>query len=165
MKGDGVGLTLGATDGGNCGVWVGVRGDESCAESGDESVSKTGGRFEVTSGSLFSWSRFGATDVTFESTPDPMPESRTRRSSAEALSSFILGDLIVLAFELFDFIDTFDRVSLIWSFPAILPNHELLDTDLASASTSSWTFDMRLVLCFLCCEMSVSGGLGGLPSF
>jgi hypothetical protein len=113
MKGEGVGLTLGTTDGGNCGVWVGVRGDESCAESGDESVSKTGGRFKDTFGSLFSWSCFGATDVTFESTPDPIPESRTRRSSVEPLPSFILGDLMVLALELFDFTETFERVSLI----------------------------------------------------
>jgi hypothetical protein len=71
----------------------------------------------------------------------------------------------VLAFEPFDFADTFDLSSL--SF-FVLPKKEFRELGLGSDSSSSCSFVIRVGVAFLCCENcenSVSGGLGGLPSF
>ena len=97
---------------------MGVLGDESCAEAGDESVSSAGRSPGV---SIESW--FGATDVTF----DP---AESRLSSVKTLVSLDLGDLIVLAFDPLDLTETLD------SF-VVLPNHEFLELDLVFSSSSS----------------------------
>lgn len=133
---------------------MGVLGDESCAESGDESDPSSGGRILEGLGC----SLLAATDVTFESAPDPMPESRSTLFEA-SFSLFVL--LIVLAFEPLDFVDIFDLSSLSLE---VFPDHEFLELERDSISSSSCSFDMRLGVAFLCCENSVSGGLGGLPS-
>lgn len=149
MNGDGEGLISAAESGGNCGVCVGVLGDESCAESGEEEVSRTGG-----------WPLLGATDVAFESPRDLVfPCS----SSAAKPSSLVFDVLtVVLIFEPLDFTDTLDLSS--FSF-FVLPDSEFLELIRDSVSSSSCNFDMRLGVAFFCWENSVSGGLGGLPSF
>jgi hypothetical protein len=161
MKGLGVGLGLSTDAGGgaNWGVWVGVLGDESWADSGEESVSNGGGCFTGTS-----WFFLGATDVTLESTPEPIPESRIRTSSEEY--SPFLGDLMaVLVRDPFDFDDTFDDLSSLFSFFDVdLLKEEFLELGLPCSSRSSWSFDIREGVPFLCWETSVSGGLGGRPS-
>lgn len=154
MKGDGVGFTLAGAGGGNTGVCVGVRGDESCAEAGDEPVSRKGG-----SGP----SRLGATEVTFES-PDPMPESRTRSSVDAPTLCLNVGDLIaVLAFdEFFDLVDSLERSSLSF-FGDLTPDVREFGRGVSSSAVSSCTLLIRFGVAFLC-DTSVSGGLGGLPS-
>ena len=97
---------------------MGVLGDESCAEAGEESVSTVG---RLSGVSAESW--FGATDVTF----DP---AESRFSSVKTLVSLVLGDLIVLAFEPLDLTETLD------SF-VVLPNHEFLELDRVFSSSSS----------------------------
>jgi hypothetical protein len=109
---------------------VGVLGDESCADAGEESVSNVGGLWPV----LSAESCFGATDVTFDPTTEPIPESRIWLSSVTPLLSLTLGDLIVLALEPLDLTETLDLSSLSLE---ILPNHEFLELGLASASASS----------------------------
>ena len=129
MNGEGGGLNSSKPGRGNCGVCVGVLGDESSAESGDEEIDNRRGA----SGS--SGVFLGATEVTFES-PDPILASGANSAFAfkfqEAFSGGTLGDLrAVLAFEL---LDTLDLSSC--SFFA-LPNHEFLELGLASSSSSS----------------------------
>jgi hypothetical protein len=81
--------------------------------------------------------------------------------SVFASSVFNIGAFTaVLAFEVFDLADSFEPSSFL-----NLPNHELLELGLSSVSSSSRTFDIRVGVAFLCWENSVSGGLGGLPSF
>jgi hypothetical protein len=123
---------------------VGVLGEESIAEAGEESVPGDSGRLPGVSAE--SW--FGATDVTF----DPPTELISRYSSLGPL-----GDLIVLAFEPLDFIESLDLSSL-------LLNHELLEPGLVSTSASSCIFVTRGGVAVLCWENSVSGGLGGRSS-
>jgi hypothetical protein len=160
MKGDGVGFSSSIDGGGNCGVCVGVLGDESWADSGDEYVSKGGGLLAESSGCAC----FGATDVRLES-PDeafasrPSPIGCDSPPSVVGFGNFSLGDFrAVLAFEALDFVDTLDLTSF------VRPNQEFLDTGLGSISLSSCSFDFRLGVAFLSCENSVSGGLGGLAS-
>ena len=140
-----------ANGGGYCGVWVGVLGDESLADSGDEYVSKFGGGCFL-----------GATDVRFES-PDPTSAlSSTLKLLLDSFSGTFRGVFnAVLALEAFDLVDSVDFSSLSLF---ILLDCEVRELGLRSSSSSSCIFDMRLGVAFLCCERSVSGGLGGLPS-
>jgi hypothetical protein len=115
MKGDGVGFSSSIDGGGNCGVCVGVLGDESWADSGDEYVSKGGGLLAESSGCAC----FGATDVRLES-PDeafasrPSPIGCDSPPSVVGFGNFSLGDFrAVLAFEALDFVDTLDLTSRI----------------------------------------------------
>lgn len=107
-------------------------------------------------------SRLGATEVTFESTPEPIPESRTR-SSVDDKPRGNLGDLIaVLALEEFlDFIESLEWSSLSFVGDRLTP--EVRELGLSS-SASSGTLLILEGVAFLCCDTSVSGGLGGLPS-
>jgi hypothetical protein len=151
IKDEGAGFKSGIDEGGNPGVWVGVLGDESCAETGEESVSDACGLPGASAES-----RSDAPGVRFESITEPMPESRF--SLVKPLMSLDFGDLMVLAFEPLDLTEIFESL-------VVLPNHELLELGLASASTSSWTFVIWVGVSFRCCENSVSGGLGGRSSF
>jgi hypothetical protein len=144
MKGEGVGLMDGGT---KVGVWVGVRGDESCAEPGEESVSKAGGRGLESALDSF----LGATDVTFESTPDPIPESRTRLSSDKPLSMLTFGDLIVLAFECLEFTEIFDLRSSSFPILDVREKKDVCELGLISVSSSSCTCVIRVGVGFRCC--------------
>lgn len=133
---------------------MGVRGEESCAEAGDESVSNTGGRCSVREAS-----RFGATDVRLESDSDSFLSLRTSERSLDSLFSTLIsvlnfGDLIaVLAFEVFDLEDSFDSSSSFLSLEDRLDRElrrELRELGLDSVSTSSCTFVIRDGVAFLC---------------
>ena len=147
MYGDGEGLMSAADGGGNWGVWVGVLGDESCAESGEEYVSNAVGLSTVASG----WDFLGATDVTFESIRDsvfPSPLCSLFTFSPSKVASGFLGDLTaVLAFEFLDFTDIFDLTSL--SF-LVRPKKEFLEPGLDSVSSSSCNFVIRVGVAFRC---------------
>lgn len=115
---------------------MGVAGDESCTEAGDESVSKVGGRWA-------SWSCFGATDVTLDSLDSSLLALRI--SSVNAASVVYPGVLIaVLAFDL---ADTLDPSS--FTLDALL-NQEFRELGLTSDSTSSVTLDIRLGVALRC---------------
>jgi hypothetical protein len=141
-------LIFAADGGGNCGVWVGVLGDESCAESGEEYVSKAAGLCSDVSG----WGPLGATDVTFESTRDPVfpslfPSPFACSPSTVVASGFLDALTAVLAFEFLDFTDTFDLTPL--SF-LVLPKKEFLELGLDSVSSSSCNFVILVGVAFRC---------------
>jgi hypothetical protein len=127
--------------GGNVGVCVGVRGDESWAEAGDESVSTTG---RASCGSFF-----GVTDVTVDA-----PESTRSVSVTDSTVGLFVAGIAVLALDFCDLTDSFEPS---FSFDRLMDD----DLELGLDSDSSCTFAIRDGVLFCCCENSVSGGLGG----
>lgn len=154
----------------NLGVAVGVRGDADSRLLCPESVSRPGGLPPDPAAACWGCVRFGAIDVALESNPDLDCASSLRYSSSTTSTTSTLGldAFLAVPLESFDFVDTFDRSSLI-TFGR--PNHDLSDPrelGLDPFASSSLIFAALAgvdVLLFLCADNSVSGGVSGPSLF
>lgn len=136
--------------GGNRNVWVGVFGDESAADSGDESVSRGGG------GGLYvlvDGVRLGSVEAT-EDSPSPLPEPAALWMPK--LGGMTVGDLTKVAW--LDVLETLDLSSFLDVEPDTQELRDLGRSSLASSLTDKGVPDRRLLFCE---AKSVSGGVGG----